>query len=112
MRRILVEAARGKRRLKRGGDSQRVELDDDALAVESRDDDLLALDEALTDLARDHPEKARLVQLRYFAGLTVAEAAEAMNISTATAERHWVYARAWLFRRIGAPGSSVSAQNP
>jgi RNA polymerase sigma factor (sigma-70 family) len=63
-------------------------------------DELLALDEALTLLAREHPEKAALVQLRFFAGLTVDEAAQSLGISPSTADRHWTYARAWLYRRI------------
>jgi RNA polymerase sigma factor (sigma-70 family) len=68
--------------------------------VTERPDELLALDEALAQLALKHPDKAELVKLRYFAGLTVAEAAQALGISTSTADRHWTYARAWLFRRI------------
>jgi len=100
MRRILVEHARKRGRLKRGGDRQRLDLDELQLSVPEVADELLALDEALTDLARKHPEKAALVSLRYFAGLTVAEAAQALDISTSTADRHWTYARAWLYRRI------------
>jgi RNA polymerase sigma factor (TIGR02999 family) len=100
MRRILVERARKRRRLKRGGDRQRLDLDALQLAVPEAADELLALDEALAELALKHPDKAALVKLRYFAGLTVAEAAQALRISTSTADRHWTYARAWLYRRI------------
>jgi RNA polymerase sigma factor (TIGR02999 family) len=100
MRRILVEKARKRRRLKRGGDRQRLDLDAVQLSVREVPDDLLALDEALTQLAQEHPEKAELVKLRYFAGLTVAEAAKALGIAPSTADRYWTYARAWLYRRI------------
>ena len=101
MRRILVESARSRERVKRGGRRERVSLDDDAqLTIDNPPDDLLALDEALAELASKHPAKAELVKLRYFAGLTTEEAARALSISVSTAERHWAYARAWLFRRI------------
>jgi RNA polymerase sigma factor (TIGR02999 family) len=100
MRRILVEQARKRRRLKRGGDRQRLDLDALQLCVPEVADELLALDEALAELAQKHPDKSELVKLRYFAGLTVAEAAQALGISTSTADRHWTYARAWLYRRI------------
>ncbi len=100
MRRILVESVRRKRRLKRGGDLNREELFDieasDALPV----DDLLALDDALDRLAMEDAQKAELVKLRFFAGLSVAEAARCLGISRATAVRHWAYARAWLYDRI------------
>jgi RNA polymerase sigma factor (TIGR02999 family) len=100
MRRILVEQARRKGRLKRGRDHKRVNLDDLAIAVDAPFDDLVALDEALSKLAEKYPEKAELVKLRYFAGFTVAEAAQALGISTTTADRYWTYARAWLFREL------------
>jgi RNA polymerase sigma factor (TIGR02999 family) len=100
MRRILVEQARKRNRLKHGGDRQRLDLDALQLSLPEADDELLALDEALAELAQKHPDKAELVKLRYFAGLTVAEAAQALGISTSTADRHWTYARAWLYRRI------------
>ena len=100
MRRILVERARKRGRLKRGGDRQRLDLDALQLCGPEVADELLALDEALAELARKHPDKAELVKLRYFAGLTIAEAAQALGISTSTADRHWTYARAWLYRRI------------
>jgi RNA polymerase sigma factor (TIGR02999 family) len=100
MRRILVEQARKRGRLKRGGDRQRLDLDALQLSLPEVADELLALDEALAELALKHPDKAELVKLRYFTGLTVAEAAQALGISTSTADRHWTYARAWLYRRI------------
>ena len=95
MRRILVDAARSRRRLKRGGGMQKVELQDHDLTIE-QDDQLLALDEALELLCEQDEKKARLVNLRYFAGLTNAQAAEQLGVSTATADRYWTYAKAWL----------------
>jgi RNA polymerase sigma factor (TIGR02999 family) len=100
MRRILVESARKRGRIKRGGDRQRLNLDALQLSADDVADDLLTLDEALTELASKHPEKAQVVTLRYFAGLTVREAAKALGISAATADRYWTYARAWLYRRV------------
>jgi RNA polymerase sigma factor (TIGR02999 family) len=94
MRRILIENARRKRTQKRGGDRQRQPLD--GLAAPMPDEELLALDEALEQLAAQDPQKARLVELRYFAALTGDEAAQVLGISAATADRHWAYARAWL----------------
>lgn len=107
MRRILVEQARKKGRLKRGGNRQRIDRHDSDLGVSSpesthTDVDILALDEALTRLAAQHPEKARLVQLRYFAGLTVDQAAAVLGISPATVDRQWAYARVWLLREMSA----------
>lgn len=100
MRRILVDRARRRRSLKRGGDRQRLPLDD--VHPESREPDarLLAIDEALSKFALQDPMKAELVKLRYFVGLTNAEAARLLGVSEATAERHWAYARAWLHREI------------
>jgi RNA polymerase sigma factor (TIGR02999 family) len=100
MRRILVDMARRKGRAKRGGDIQRFDVDVDNLVIEETSEEILALDLALAELARDQPAKAELVKLRYFAGLTSAEAAAALNISTATADRYWRYARAWLAQQI------------
>ena len=105
MRRILVDNARRKRRAKHGGGRRRVPLDDVA-ALPAATDDLLALDEALTRLAAAAPEAAQLVQLRYFAGLSVEEAAESLGVARATAYRHWTFARAWLLEELagGEPG--------
>jgi RNA polymerase sigma factor (TIGR02999 family) len=100
MRRILVESARRRRADKRGGGWQRLELLEAELAVDSTGDDLFAVDEALLRLAADEPEAARLVQLRFFAGLTLDEAAQNLGLSPRTAYRQWAYARAWLRREL------------
>lgn len=96
MRRILVENARRKGRLKRGGDLQRLDLDDNALAVTENHDRLVALDEALERFAALEPAKAELLKLHRFAGLSLAAAAAVLGISPSTADRWWSYARAWL----------------
>ena len=100
MRHILVTNARKKRRVKRGGGRQRVPLDDAVPVPPASVDDLLALDEALTRLAAEDVDAARVVQLRYFAGLSVEEAAESLGMSRATAYRHWTFARAWLLNEL------------
>jgi RNA polymerase sigma factor (TIGR02999 family) len=100
MRRILVESARRKGRLKRGGEVQREPIDEQAIAAPQIDGDLIELDAALDKLAAKDHRKAELVKLRYFAGLTIEQAAEALGISTTTADRDWTYARAWLFREM------------
>jgi RNA polymerase sigma factor (TIGR02999 family) len=100
MRRILIDKARRKQRLKHGGVQKRIELDGVDIAIEGPSTDLLALDEALSKLAEEDSIKADLVKLRYFAGLTLEQTAEMLNISRATAERYWSYARAWLFHEI------------
>lgn len=104
MRRILVESARRKKRLKHGGDRQRVPLENITAADAAPGDDLLALDEALIRLAAEDPIKARLVELRFFAGLSVEDAARCLNISRATADRYWAYARAWLYEQVRGEG--------
>ena len=101
MRRILVERARRKHAIKRGGLHQRQPLDDIDIAVPVPPDDLLALNEALEKLERTDAEAAQLVKLRYFSGLTVNETAEVLGISERTVRHHWTYARAWLYREIG-----------
>jgi RNA polymerase sigma factor (TIGR02999 family) len=100
MRRILVEQARRKQADKHGGGRPRVDLPDDLAAPEAHPDDLLALDEALGRLEGHDPDAARLVKLRYFAGLSHQEAAEALGISRGAADRLWALARAWLFRQL------------
>jgi RNA polymerase sigma factor (TIGR02999 family) len=109
MRRILVEQARRKKRLKRGGGRLRIELEAVGFLMKERSEDLEALDEALNKLAESEPAKAELVKLRFFAGLTMPEIAQVLNISLATAERHWTYARAWLFAELKDRGDSVNS---
>src|SRR5579872_1197699 len=104
MRRILIDRARGKGRLKRGGGAARLQLNELDLASPPPDDALLALDEALSRLEKEDPVKAELVKLRFFAGLTVEQAAAALDISRATADRYWSFARAWLFHEITEAG--------
>jgi RNA polymerase sigma factor (TIGR02999 family) len=100
MRRILVEHARKNSRLKRGGGLQRVSLEELDVAIHSDSETLLLVEEALVLLAAHDPVKARLVELRFFAGLSLQEAAEALQVSLPTAKRYWSYARAWLFQEI------------
>jgi RNA polymerase sigma factor (TIGR02999 family) len=100
MRRILVEAARRKQQAGRGGDRQRVLIDADNLPDDAAPDDLVALDESLERFEKLDPLAANLVKLRYFAGMTMPEAAEALQISLRTAERNWTYARTWLHRDL------------
>ena len=102
MRRILIEKARGKLRERHGGGHRRVALLDEDVAVPASDEQLLLLDEALTKLASIRPQAAKLVQLRFFAGLTVDEAAPVVGISPRTARRLWVFAQAWLRREVEA----------
>lgn len=106
MRRILIESARRRSAMKRGGDFKRIALDDIGEDEDESSAQLLAVDSALSRLAAHDPVKAKLVELRYFGGLTIAEAAEAMQISTATANRHWAYARAWLQTEIQSTAES------
>ena len=100
MRRILVNRARDKARLKRGGGRERVALDLGAVCDEARDERLIALDAALDDLTEHDPACARLVSLRFFAGMGQGDAAAAMGLPRRTADRHWAYARAWLYERL------------
>jgi RNA polymerase sigma factor (TIGR02999 family) len=100
MRRILVDAARRKRREKHGGDRQRMALDATQIAAPDARHDLLALDAALTRLEAEDPQAAKLVELRHFTGLSIAEAALALGISPRTADRIWSFARAWLHREL------------
>ena len=109
MRRILVETARRKQGPKHGGRLRRIDADLNLVAAQAPEGDLLALDEALTRLARESPARAELVKLRFFAGLTVSEAAVVLGISQATAERYWTYARTWLYAELsGAQDSPTS----
>ena len=111
MRRILVEDARRKGRVKHGGGLTRRDLDAaEQVTVPEVAEDLLALDEALTKLASADPKAAQLVQLRYFAGLSIPEAAQALGVSPRSADRLWAYARAWLLREVG--GDVPGYQHP
>jgi RNA polymerase sigma factor (TIGR02999 family) len=109
MRRILVDQARRRGRVKRGGGAtrQRIGLEDLDLPANDPPQELLAVDDGLTALAAKHPENAQLVKLRYFAGLTIEEAAEATGVSVATANRRWAYAKAWLFRYLESGGPTT-----
>lgn len=101
MRRILIENARRKASVKHGGEARRVDAEVVEPEFAGPTDDVLALDEALQRLAAEDPPKAELVKLRYFAGLTLEEAAAILKVSPATADRYWAYAKAWLFRELG-----------
>jgi len=105
MRRILVDNARRKRTQRHGGGQQRVELED-VRAVVNGDDQLLAVNDALDKFAGLDPQKAELVKLRYFVGLTIEQAAEVLGISERTAKRYWTFARAWLYEEIKAQQTS------
>jgi RNA polymerase sigma factor (TIGR02999 family) len=111
MRRILIDNARRRQRVRHGGDAQRVDIDPHQLAAPERREDLLALDEALAKLEQIDRRKAELVKLRYFAGLTTAQAAEALGISLATAERDWAYTKVWLLRELSDTGHSADANS-
>ncbi len=102
MRHILVDKARRKGRTKHGGTRRRVELDEAVPVPPGAGEDLVALDEALTRLGKEDTEAAAVVQLRYFAGLSVEEASQSLGISRATAYRHWTFARAWLLNELAA----------
>ena len=107
MRRILIDNARRKRRQKRGGGLCRAELDPDQLTYCSAADDLLDLNDALECLAAEDPQAAQFVKLRYFAGLSIEDAAELVGLSRSAACEHWAYARAWLHRRLQATEGAV-----
>jgi len=104
MRRILVENARRKSRLKRGGGQLRLDIDGLNLAAASPDDKVLLIDEALERLESEDPEKARIVVLKFFGGLTNHEVAQSLGVTERTIERQWAYARAWLFQNIRSQG--------
>jgi RNA polymerase sigma factor (TIGR02999 family) len=106
MRRILINRARDKNRLKRGGQLRKIDLDQIELALDTPDDELLALDEALVRLAEENQICADLVKLRFFAGLPLRDTAAALGISSSTADRYWAYAKAWLFEAL-SPDSTA-----
>jgi RNA polymerase sigma factor (TIGR02999 family) len=112
MRQILVQRARAKRAAKRGGAPDRVTLDESLMSAAPPDIDILALDEALTRLAALDPEQARIVELRYFAGLTVEETGEVVGVSPATVKRQWAMARAWLKRAVDSRPEDGAARYP
>lgn len=102
MRRILIENARRKSRLKHGGGQVRLDIEELELAATTPDDKVLLIDEALERLKAEDPEKARVVVMKFFGGLTNQEVAESLGVTERTVERHWAYAKAWLFRSIRA----------
>ena len=106
MRRILVERARHYQRIRHGAGGEHVELDEAMLRTDPALDDLVAVDEALTRLESMDPRKAKVVALRYFAGLSVEETAKALDLSPATIKNEWAFARAWLYKLLGPAGSS------
>ena len=108
MRRILVESARRRRSRKRGGQLRRLDFEEAQSLTMPPPDDLLDLDEALEQLAQEDPVKAELVKLRCFAGLSHQEAADALGISRATADRHWAYAKSWLYCKLYEPDAGES----
>jgi len=112
MRRILVENARRKQRRRALEGGERVPLEESQMVSPLPDEDLLALDEGLHELAKNHPPAARLVDLRFFAGLTQAEAAEQLGISRSTADRLWLLARSWLYARIRLPDVGQTDKRP
>jgi RNA polymerase sigma-70 factor, ECF subfamily len=102
MRRILVDYARGHQASKRGGSAEKVELQEGLAASTGRSSELIAVDDALEELQKRDPEKSRIVELRFFAGLSIEETAEVMGMSTATVNRHWRLAKAWLYGELNA----------
>jgi RNA polymerase sigma factor (TIGR02999 family) len=113
MRRILIDRARSKARVKHGEGQKPVNLDDvDVATPETDADTLLAVNDALEKFSREDPEKARLVELRYFVGMSIPEAAQSLGISEATAKRHWAYARAWLYDELQSGDGSSSPPAP
>ena len=109
MRDVLVEQARRKAALKRGGDRERFDVRDFDLAIQPPSEDVLALDEALTRLEADDPRKGQIVNLRYFAGLTVKETAAALGVSVGTVEREWRYIKAWLYTQLSEARGDTAA---
>lgn len=112
MRRILVERARHYQRIKHGGAAEQVELDSAIMRADPALTDLVAVDEALTRLEQTDPRKARIVSLRYFAGLSVEDTAAALDLSPATVKNEWAFARAWLYRALGPIGQTPPDSRP
>ena len=111
MRRILIDNARRKQRLKRGGGQLREARDRDVVSVTTGPFDVLELDDVLSRFAQQHPSQAELVKLRYFAGFGLGEAADALGISRATANRHWAFAKAWLYRALRGPDETQATDD-
>ncbi len=109
MRRILINRARNRGRLKRGGELRSIPLEQIELASDTPDESLLAIDESIEMLAAENPKCAQVVKLRFFTGLSIDETASALGISASTAKRHWSYARAWLYEYLKSGDSSVSS---
>lgn len=109
MRRILVDKARRRQRVRHGAGLQRVDIDEVEIADSAQENQLLDVDEALAKLEREHPSKAAIVKLRYFVGMTAPETAEALGLSVATVERHWSFAKAWLFKEFQQARLAVKA---
>ncbi len=109
MRRILINRAREKGRIKRGGQYRRVALENIEFALDAPHEDLLAIDNAIESLTAENPECANVVMMRFFAGLSIDEVAAALGISASTVKRHWAYARAWLFDALQVDDGSSSA---
>ena len=103
MRRILIDRARHKLRIRHGGKLERVDLEGQELAAPADDEQLVAVHEALDNLAKDHPLQAEVVKLRYFVGMTNEETAEVMGVSVATVKNYWTFARTWIFNEIKIP---------
>jgi RNA polymerase sigma factor (TIGR02999 family) len=100
MRRILIERARQKTAARHGGGLERVQVEEVNIEAPAKEEEMLAVDDALARLAQVDPQKAELVKLRYFAGLTLEEAADVLDISLSSAKRYWAYCRAWLYREL------------
>ena len=112
IRRVLVEHARARNREKRGGGALKVTLSEELPGGLAMDLDILALDEAMERLGEEHPEERQAVELRFFGGLSVPEAARVLGVSTRTVERRWTYARAWLFRELRDGEKTLAAEDP
>jgi RNA polymerase sigma factor (TIGR02999 family) len=102
MRRILVDRARNKRRVKRGGEVRRIDVSKVEFAIDSPDEDVLAIDDALDRMSQEYPECAELIKLRFFAGLSLAEAARTLDLAPRSADRAWAFGRAWLYRELAS----------
>jgi len=112
MRRILIDRARSKCAIRHGGNLERIELDKVDVAAPENDEELMAVNEALDKLATEHSAEAEVVKLRYFIGMTIEEAAEALGVSPRTAKYRWTHARAWLYREITKQSGAVGTPRP